>query len=187
MRKNEAILLYALLKGYKINVCKISENSIMSYYRSRYKGLTLHLATITRLYILGGVNRDWEEEETCPRVSPLTLMGITKGPKNRSRETEIETEEEEWDNRENKKVLLESIAQEQQEMQRNLSPIWNVSLDVRETHQETAESSGQQSNNAELKEMLKQMRQEMQERDRQIKLQLQLRDEYLDKELRRKD
>ena len=114
-------------------------------------------------------------------------MGITKGPKNISRETEIETEEEEWDNRENKKVMSESIAQEHQEMQRNLSPIWNVSLDVRETHQETAESLGQQSNNAELKEMLKQMRQEMQERDRQLKLQLQLRDEYLDKELRRKD
>ena len=72
-------------------------------------------------------------------------------------------------------------------MQRNLSPIWNVSLDVRETHQEKAENSGQQSNNAELKEMLKQMRQEMQERDRQLKLPLQLRDEYLDKELRRKD
>ena len=72
-------------------------------------------------------------------------------------------------------------------MQRNLSPIWNISLDVRETHKEIAESLGQLSNNAELKEMLKKMRQEMQERDRQLKLQLQLRDEYLDKELRRRD
>ena len=33
VRKNEAILLYALLKGYKINVGKIIENSIMSYYK----------------------------------------------------------------------------------------------------------------------------------------------------------
>ena len=31
VRRNEAILLYALLKGYKINVGKIIENSIMSY------------------------------------------------------------------------------------------------------------------------------------------------------------
>ena len=42
-----------------------------------------------------------------------------------------------------------------------LEPIWNVSPDVRETHQETTESSGQQGNNAEFKEMLKQMREEM--------------------------
>ena len=55
VRKNEAILLYALPKGYKINVGKIIENSIMSYYISKYKGLIPHLATITILCILGGV------------------------------------------------------------------------------------------------------------------------------------
>ena len=46
VRKNEAILLYALLKGYKINVGKIIENSIISYYRSNYKGLIPHPTTI---------------------------------------------------------------------------------------------------------------------------------------------
>ena len=55
VRKNEAILLYALLKGYKINVGKLIQNSILSYYRSKYKGLIPHLAAITRLCILGGV------------------------------------------------------------------------------------------------------------------------------------
>ena len=35
VRKNEAILLYALPKGYKINVGKIIENSITSYYRRK--------------------------------------------------------------------------------------------------------------------------------------------------------
>ena len=112
MRKNEAILLYALLKGCKINVGKIIENFIMSYYRSKYRGLILHPTTINRLCILGGVNGDWEKEETYPRAFPLTLIGITKGPKNRSRETEIETEEE-GDNKENDQVPLESQAQEQ--------------------------------------------------------------------------
>ena len=34
VRRNEAILLYALLKGYKINMGKIIENSILSYSRS---------------------------------------------------------------------------------------------------------------------------------------------------------
>ena len=51
VRKNEAILLYALLKGYKINVGKIIENSIMSYYRRKYRSLIPYPATITRLCI----------------------------------------------------------------------------------------------------------------------------------------
>ena len=58
VRKNEAILLYALLKGYKINVGKIIENSIMSYYRSKYKSLIPYPAIITILCLLGGVNGD---------------------------------------------------------------------------------------------------------------------------------
>ena len=67
-----------------------------------------------------------------------------------------------------------------------LNPIWNVSLDVREIHQEPAESSGHQGNNKELMEMLKVMRQEMQERDRKLKVQLQLRDEHMDTKLGRR-
>ena len=58
VRKNEAILLYALLKGYKINVGKITESSTMSYYIRNYRGLIPHPATITRLFLLRGVNRD---------------------------------------------------------------------------------------------------------------------------------
>ena len=58
VRRNEAILLYALLKGYKINVGKIIENSIMSYYRRKYRGLIPHPATIIGLCLLGGVDGD---------------------------------------------------------------------------------------------------------------------------------
>ena len=81
----------------------------MSYYISKYKGLIPHLATITRLFLLGGVNGDWENEETCPKASPLTLTGVTKGPKNRGKEKEIETEEEEGDERDNEPVQWESL------------------------------------------------------------------------------
>ena len=49
VRQEEAILLYAILKGYKINVGKDIENSIMNYYRSKYIGLMPHPVTITRL------------------------------------------------------------------------------------------------------------------------------------------
>ena len=67
----------------------------MSYYRSKYMGLIPHPATITRLFLLWGVNGDWENEERCPKASPLTLTRVTKGPKNIGKEKEMETEEEE--------------------------------------------------------------------------------------------
>ena len=74
MRKNEVIHLYAILKGYKLSIGKIIENSILSYFKSNYRALLPHPTLITILCILGGV----EEEETCPKTSPLTLTGITK-------------------------------------------------------------------------------------------------------------
>ena len=45
-----------------------------------------HPSLISRLCILGGVQGDWEEKENCPKTTPLTLTGITKGPKNRNME-----------------------------------------------------------------------------------------------------
>ena len=38
-RKEEAILFYTLLKGYKFSVGKIMENSILGYYRSKDRGV----------------------------------------------------------------------------------------------------------------------------------------------------
>ena len=98
VRDKEAILLYAILMGYKFSVGKIIKNSILSYFRSSFKGLIPHLALIARLCILGGV----KGEEICPGASLLTLTGITKGPKNRGKKTEVEIEEEEEDDREEK-------------------------------------------------------------------------------------
>ena len=62
----------------------------------------------------------WKEignkKKTCPRAPPLTLTGITKGPKNKGKEKEVETEEEEGDDKGNEQVHLESSVQERQEM-----------------------------------------------------------------------
>ena len=157
VREKEAILLYAILMGYKFSVGKIIENSILSYYRGSYRGLVPYPAVITRLCILGGVEGDWEEEETFPKASPLTLTRVTKGSKKRGKEKEIKIEEE-GDEREIEPTQLESPDREQQERQANLSPIWNASPNAREIHQEPTESSGHQSNNTELMEMLKVMR-----------------------------
>ena len=63
VREKEAVMLYAILKGYNFSVGKIIENSILSYYKGGYKGLVPHPALIIRLCILGGVEGDWEEEE----------------------------------------------------------------------------------------------------------------------------
>ena len=97
VREKEAVLLYAILKGYKFSVGKIIESSIMSYYKGGYKGLIPHPRLISRLYILGDVQGDWEEEDKCLKKSPLTLTGITKGPKNinKGRQVEAVMEEEE--------------------------------------------------------------------------------------------
>ena len=58
VRRDEVILLYALLKGYRINVGKIIEKSILSYSGSNCRGLIPHLATITILCLPGGVEAE---------------------------------------------------------------------------------------------------------------------------------
>ena len=68
-----------------------------------------------------------------------------------------------------------------------MSPIWNLSLDAREYHQEPARSSKKQSNNENIMDMLVRMEQRMKEIYDQLKAQLQLKDEYLDTELRKRD
>ena len=121
---------------------KIIEKSIMSYSRSKCRGLIPHPTIITSLCLLGGVDEEWGNEETYARESPLTLTGVTKGPKNRGKEKEIEIEEEWWNERCNEPVQWESPPQEQQEIQRSVSPIWNVYPNIRKVHQEQTESSG---------------------------------------------
>ena len=49
VREQEAILLYAFLKGYKINMGMLIEESIKGYHHSNKRGLIPHPATITRL------------------------------------------------------------------------------------------------------------------------------------------
>ena len=140
VREKEAVLLYAILKGYKFSVGKIIENSILSYYRGGYKGLFPHPALISRLCILGGVQGDWEEEENCPKTSPLTLTGITKEPKNRGRVRQVEAVREEEEHAEIQQPHLESEAPGLQQRQRSMNPILTFSPKVRQVHQEHAKS-----------------------------------------------
>ena len=85
VREQEAIILYAILKGYKLNAGAIIENSIMKYHEGNKRGLIPHPTTVTRLCIRAGVKGIWEEEEECPKVSPLTLTGVRNGPRNQKK------------------------------------------------------------------------------------------------------
>ena len=55
VREQEAIILYALLKGYKMNVGCLTEGSIRGYHLSNKRGLIPHPTTISRLCILARV------------------------------------------------------------------------------------------------------------------------------------
>ena len=187
VRREEAILLYALLKGYKINVGKIIEKSILNYSESKCRGMIPHPTTITRLYIQGGVDEEWGTEKTYPRASPLTLTGITKGPKNRGKGKEKETEEEKRNEGCTEPEQWERQIPLQPEAQIRQRKCWNAFPKLKQIDKEQAESSGQNCNHRELIELLVSMQQELKEIDNQLKTQLHLRDEYFDAELRRRD
>ena len=139
--------MYAPLKGYKFDVGKIIKSSIRCYHKNVKRGLIPHLATITRLCILAGVKGTWAKEETCPKVSPLTLTGVIKGPKNRmTKEMEIVEVGEEHEEEEDKQLGMKQIPGEDQlpveeEMQRRRSPSIHSPLNVMETFSEPAECS----------------------------------------------
>ena len=84
-----------------MNVGKIIETSILNSYHRNYRGSIPHSVTITKLCIIGGVKRTWEEEERCPKTSPLTLTGKTIPPPSKGKENVQEIQEEDRDGKEN--------------------------------------------------------------------------------------
>ena len=64
VRQDCAILLYALIKGFNLNVGKIVEYSILDYHENNFSGNIPHLALITLLCIKGGVTFSEMEEKT---------------------------------------------------------------------------------------------------------------------------
>ena len=125
VREQEAIILYALLKGYKMNVGGLIEGSIRGYHLSNKRGLIPHPTIINRLCIFDGVRGSWDEEETCPKASPLTLTGVTKGPRNKRQKGMVEVEaepDEENDNREMETIPKKIPPAEEEEMHFRMSP-----------------------------------------------------------------
>ena len=135
VREHEAIILYALLKGYKMNVRGLIEGSIRGYHLSNKRGLILHPTTINRLCIFVGVRGSWDEEETCPKVSPRTLTGVTKGPRNKKKQRMVEIEEkhaEDNDHTKTEAIPEQNPPAEEEEVHFRISPLSHSYPDITE-------------------------------------------------------
>ena len=166
VREQEAIILYALLKGYKINDAGLIEGSIRGYHLSNKRGLIPHPTTISGLCILARVRVSWDEEETCPKASPLTLTGVTKGPRNKWQKGMVEVEAEpveENDNREMETIPEQIPPTEEEDMHFKMSPLSHSYPDMTENFPEQAESSRKGEGNIEIMEMLRIMKKDMEE------------------------
>ena len=75
-----------------------------------------------------------KKKRTAPKTSPLTLTGITKGPKNKGRERQVEAVREEEEPVEIQQPQPESEAPKLQQRQRSVSPVLIFSPEVRQVH-----------------------------------------------------
>ena len=179
--------MYALLKGYKFDVGKIIETSIRSFHKNVKRGLISHLATITKLCLLARLKGIWAEEETCPKVSPLTLTGVIKGPKSiKSKEMEIVEVAEEHEEKEEEQIPEESQLPMEDEMQNIRSLLIPSPSDTRETFFEPAKCSRSNQENAEIMDMLVSMKKEMEEREKMWEKQQKIKEEFLEADFRRR-
>ena len=181
------------LKGYKINIGMLIEESIKGYHHSNKRGLIPHPATITRLCFRAGVKGNWEEEERCPRVPPLTLTGVTRGPKGKKQKEMMVLEEEkeqeidtETDRRE-VEVIPDNILPKAGEEPLRISPTYPLSPEVREQVPVQVETSRSIEGNAEIMEMLKTMKKEMEERELKWEQQQRIKEEFVEATARRKE
>ena len=204
VREQEAIMLYAILKGYKISIGTIIENLIMRYHEGNKRGLIPHPAIVTILCLKAGVKGDWGTEEEVPLASPLLLTGVTKGPQNQKKKgvlikigEEAPTAGQEKENSENP-MGANTFTRADNEEQDEGNPM-DFSFPLASsppppppptqgrTFSEQREGSrGTQGSNT-IIEMLLSMQRKMEEREKRWNVQQQFRDNTYEVELKRRD
>ena len=198
VREQEAVMLYAILKGYKINIGTIIENSIMRYHEGNKRGVIPHPATVTILCLKAGVKGNWEAEEEVPLTSPLLLTEVSKGPRNQKKKgVLIKTREEAPTAREevNTKAppdndnftFADTAGQDDRSPVDFSFPIANSPPMQHRTSREQGESSRGTQENQEIMEMLLSMQNKMEAREKEWRLQQEFREEVYEKELKRRD
>ena len=177
-----------------MNIGILIEESIRGYHHSNKRGLIPHPTTITRLCLLVGVKGMWEEEEKCPRVSPLTLTGVTRGPKGKRQKgiMEVDAEVETVPAEENETREMEAIPEDihptvAEEAPFRMSPLSHFYPEVQEHLPKQVEGSRRREENAEIIEMLRSMKKDMEEREHKWERQQQIRENFLEAEARRKE
>ena len=183
----------------------------MKYHEGNKRGLIPHPTTITRLCIRAGVKGSWEEEEECPKVSPLTLTGVSKGPRNQKKKgviVEADSRDEEKKARQEEDTLL---VEDQEEQDPETQPEGNTSIfaeDIEANERSLIDfttplasspsirnmdfrepgeiSRGAQENN-QIMEMLISIQKSMEEREKKWSLQHKFREEVYEAELKRRD
>ena len=173
-----------------MNVRGLIEGSIRGYHLSNKRGLIPHLTTISRLCIFAGVRGSWDEEETCPKVSPLTFTGVIKGPRKKKQKGMVEVEAEpaeENDNREMETIPEQIPPIEEEQLHFRMSPLSHSYPDMTENFPYQAESSKRGEGNTEIMEMLRTMKKDMEEREQKWEKQQQFKEEFLEVEFKRKE
>ena len=199
VREQEAVMLYAILKGYKINIGTIIENSIMRYHEGNRRGLIPHPATVTILCLKAGVRGDWEAEEEVPLTSPLLLTGVSKGPRNQkkkgvlikigeeasaAREEEVNTEASPDSHN---FTFADTAGQDDRSPVDFSSPLAGSPPMQGRTFREQGEGSRGTQENQTIMEMLLSMQNKMEAREKEWRLQQEFREEVYEKELKRRD
>ena len=182
----------------------------MKYHEGNKRGLIPHPATITRLCIKAGVKGVWEEEEECPRSSPLTLTGVSKGPRNLKKKGVI-VEADSGDEEENARQEDTLRVEDQEEQDPETQPEGNTSMFAEDIEpderspidfttslasspplrnrdfRDPGESSRGAQENSQIMEMLLSMQKSMEEREEKWSIQQKFREEVYEAELKRRD
>ena len=183
----------------------------MKYHEGNKRGLIPHPATITRLCIRAGVKGSWAEEEEYPKVSPLTLTGVSKGPRNQKKK-EVIVEADSRDEEENVRREKDTLLLEDQEGQDpETQPEGNTSIFAEDMEaderspidfttplassppirnrdfRELGESSRGAQENNQIMEMLISMQKSMGEREKKWSLQQKFKEEVYEAELKIRD
>ena len=129
---------------------------------------------------------DWEEEVRCPRVSPLTMTRVIRGPKGRKQKEltmlDVETGQEidtETGRREVEEIP-DSILPEVEEEPLRISPTYPLSLEVQKQVPVQAGTSTSTAGNAEIMEMLKTMKKKIEERELKWEQQQKIKEEFVE-------
>ena len=121
---------------------------------------------------------------------PLTLTGVTKGPRNKKQKGIVELEAEpgeENDNREMETVPEQIPSAEEEEMPFRMSPMSPPGPEMREDFLVLSESSRKDARNNEIMEMLRSIKKDMEERELKWEKQQQIREEFLEAKFKRKE